>query len=84
MMKAANEPEIGETLKQSEILPPLSTTLENFQHFEKQLNEINDMSTALSTYNHNIYLHSEVFRIRFVFKIDLHVILLRIKYFFLI
>ncbi|XP_018314806.1 uncharacterized protein [Mycetomoellerius zeteki] len=35
MMKAAVEPEIGETLKQREILPPLPmTTLEDFQRFE--------------------------------------------------
>lgn len=34
-MKAAVEPEIGETLKQREILPPLPmTTLEDFQRFE--------------------------------------------------
>ena len=79
-MKAANEPEIGQTLKQSEILPPLSTTLENFQHFEKPLNEINDMSVAL------VYIITFICILQFlefiVFKIDLHVILLRIKYFF--
>lgn len=48
MMKAANEPEISEILKQREILPPLPmTTLEDFQHFEEQLNESQDMSAAL-------------------------------------
>lgn len=48
MMKAANKPEIDEILQQREILPPLPmTTLEDFQQFEEQLNESQDISAAL-------------------------------------